>query len=141
MSSLKQPNGDDFPEASERNLADANALARAARYDGAAYLSGYVVECALKSLLLVEGAPAWGHSLNELSSQAAEASLLAGASTAKYVTLSVRGLSKAAIAGWSVTIRYRSPSMSAGDAWAWVGEARAIYTDTIASMILDGVIS
>lgn len=49
MSRLKRPNGDDYPEAARKHLRDADALFRGGRFDGAAYLTGYVVECALKT--------------------------------------------------------------------------------------------
>lgn len=49
MSRLKQANGDDYPEAALKHLQDADALVRGRRFDGAAYLAGYVVECALKT--------------------------------------------------------------------------------------------
>lgn len=140
MSSLGKPNRDDFPDAAEKHLADAQALADAERYDGAGYLAGYVVECALKTLLEVEGAPGWGHSLVDLGKDVGAVCALAGARTARYLTPSVRAVPVAAIAGWSATMRYHSPSMSAGDAQAWLDEANTIYQDTVASMILDGVI-
>jgi hypothetical protein len=43
---------DDHPEAARKHLDDARVLRRAERLDGAAYHSGYVVECALKAVLL-----------------------------------------------------------------------------------------
>ncbi len=39
----------DFQELAEIRLVDARALLRAKRYDGAYYLAGYAVECALKA--------------------------------------------------------------------------------------------
>lgn len=47
-SKLALASGDDHPEAAAKHLADAAALMAAARPDGAAYLSGYVVERGLK---------------------------------------------------------------------------------------------
>ena len=41
----------DFQELAEIRLADARALLRAKRYDGAYYLAGYAVECALKACI------------------------------------------------------------------------------------------
>jgi len=104
-------------------------------------LAGYVVECALKSLLQVEDAPSWGHSLEKLASQVDSVCAVAGATASRYITKSVRSVPTAAIAGWNATMRYRSPSVADGDAQAWVADANAVYTDTVASMILDGVIS
>ena len=49
MSTLRKPNGDDYPEAPLKHLQDADMLFKSRRFDGAAYLSGYVVECALKT--------------------------------------------------------------------------------------------
>ncbi len=43
---------DDHPEAAQKHFEDARSLNAAARYDGAAYHAGYVVECSLKSVLL-----------------------------------------------------------------------------------------
>ncbi|MDW8396565.1 MAG: HEPN domain-containing protein, partial [Anaerolineae bacterium] len=52
MSRPHQPNRDDYPRAALKHLEDAEALLKAHRYDGAGYHAGYVVECALKTLLL-----------------------------------------------------------------------------------------
>ena len=51
MSSLKV-GPDDHPEAALKHLTDASVLLTGGRFDGASYLSGYVVESALKSVLL-----------------------------------------------------------------------------------------
>ena len=54
MSRLQQSNGDDYPEAAVKHMQDSGALLAGGRYDGAAYLAGYVVECALKTLIQLE---------------------------------------------------------------------------------------
>lgn len=54
MSRLRQSNGDDYPEAAGKHLTDASVLVADDRHDGAAYLAGYVVECALKALIQME---------------------------------------------------------------------------------------
>ncbi len=141
MSSLRNANGDDYPDAAGKHLADASALAAAQRYDGAGYLAGYVVECALKTLLQVEsGQVRKTHSYETLLKEVGETCLTAGAATARYVTETIRAIPDAPIAAWRETMRYRSPSMSSGDAQAWVEGAAVVYRETIASMILDGVI-
>lgn len=140
MSSFRKPNGDDHPDASGKHLADAQALLVAGRPDGAAYLSGYVVECLLKSLLQAQGVHERGHRLTDLAQRVSQVCALAGARTARYVTQKVRKVPAAAIAGWRETMRYRSPSMTTTDAQIWVDEAEVIYQDTVAQMILDGVI-
>ena len=43
---------DDHPEAAEKHFEDAKALRAADRFDGCAYHAGYVVECALKTVVL-----------------------------------------------------------------------------------------
>jgi len=141
MSSLHKQNGDDYPDAAAKHLADAKALTVAHRYDGAGYLAGYVVECALKSLLQVEiGEAPRTHSYQDLLGEIGNTCLAAGAATAKYVTAPIRAIREGPIGGWRETMRYRSPSMSGGDAEAWVEAATLVYTDTVATMILDGVI-
>ena len=54
MSHLRQSNGDDYPEAAVKHMQDSGVLLAGGRYDGAAYLAGYVVECALKTLIQLE---------------------------------------------------------------------------------------
>jgi hypothetical protein len=148
MSKLRTPAGDDHPDAAHKHLLDAEVLLAAQRADGAAYLSGYVVECALKSLWLFEtGVPSdksmpWGktHHLNRLAGSVAAMSSVAGARTARYVKAATRGLATSPIAAWSPEMRYRSPCMSVGDARIWWGIAEAVFLETVAQMQLDGVI-
>ncbi|MBI4871151.1 MAG: hypothetical protein HY814_06250 [Candidatus Riflebacteria bacterium] len=52
MSQLLQQNGDDHPEAEGKHLADSQTLLQASCADGAAYLAGHVLECALQSLII-----------------------------------------------------------------------------------------
>ena len=110
---------DDHPEAALKNLRDAQVLNDATRFDGAAYLSGYAVECSFKTILLFQQAvdattgavdtsklntwynklrnKPFGHNLVNLLSETATAS------GAKYVPhLPI----VAAILGWSETLRY-----------------------------------
>ena len=83
MSQLRQGNGDDYPEAAGRHMQDSGALLAGGRPDGAAYLAGYVVECALKTLIQLEtGRPRYSHDLSGLcdvlDTLAAQALVLAG---------------------------------------------------------------
>ena len=87
MSRLRLPNGHDHPEAAGKHLADAAVLLPAGRADGAAYLAGYVVECVLKTLILVAGGHAWGHDINALGRDALRLAALPGARSARYVPL------------------------------------------------------
>lgn len=49
MSKFRCPEGDDHPDAAGKHLLDALTLKENGRFDGAAYLSGYVIECSLKN--------------------------------------------------------------------------------------------
>ena len=46
--------GDDHPDAAAKNLDDAMTLLAARRFDGAGYLAGYVVECSLKTVIVLQ---------------------------------------------------------------------------------------
>jgi len=149
MSRLRTSNGDDHPEAAHKHLRDAQTLLGQQRADGAAYLSGYVVECALKSLWLHEtGAPTrqampWGkrgHDLNYLANQATALATVAGAKTARYLKAVTSSVSSSAITAWSPEMRYWAPMMTAGDAMAWCQIADNVFQETVAQMRLDGVL-
>lgn len=142
MSRLRQPNGDDHPEAARKHLDDTSVLSTGNRPDGAAYLAGYVVECSLKSLVLLEGGTPWGHDLNALSRDALRLAALPGARTARYIPRMTPGHTLYdPQGGWRETIRYRAPGcVDRATAASWVGEAQAIFESTIVPMQLDGVI-
>ncbi|XXY53413.1 hypothetical protein WME91_19980 [Sorangium sp. So ce269] len=53
MSNLALGNKDDYPAAAAKHLDDASALLGAKRFDGAGYLAGYVIECSLRSVVMV----------------------------------------------------------------------------------------
>ncbi len=146
MSKLIQPNRDDHPEAAGKHLEDATVLMVARRYDGAAYLAGYVAECTIKSLILLEhGQQAWGHRLNKLSQQAQRLAALPGSRSAKYSAILARSSNPNGImnpsTGWYPDLRYRPsnmiPQQQASD---WLTEAQEIYAQSIIPMRLDGVI-
>lgn len=141
MSRLRLPNGDDHPEAAHKHLLDAGALLAQQRPDGAAYLSGYVVECALKSLLVLEtGQALRSHDFQSLVGQVSAAASVAGAKTAKYFGRATRGVLTSAIGGWKPEMRYHAPSMTLGDAQSWHACARDVFEETVHQMRLDGVL-
>lgn len=150
MSKLKQPNGDDHPDAAAKHLCDSLTLLSNHRPDGAAYLSGYVVECALKTLLLLETGTSpqtitlWtgrnGHDLKHLASQASTLASVAGSKTARYLKSATSSISSTAIANWSPGIRYREPHLTHHVANTWHSAAKDVYDETIAAMHLDGVL-
>ena len=140
MSKLAQPNGDDYPEAASKHLQDAAALLAVSRPDGAAYLSGYVVECSLKSIyqLQMGSAPGHSHNLTSLHGQVNAIAAVAGAKTAKYLGPVTAGILDSSMAAWHPVMRYRSPLMTVANASSWHKAAAQVFQETIAQMHLDG---
>ena len=141
MSGLAQPNGDDYPEAASKHLEDASRLLDARRYDGAAYHAGYVVECALKTIVQLEGGRPYGH-LNVIGPNALQLASLPGARTARYAG---QGVPAPAIlhptSGWQLGMRYwQEGRVPEATARAWQAEALIVYGQTVPRMRLDGVI-
>lgn len=141
MSRLRTSNGDDYPEAAHKHLLDAQTLLGEQRADGAAYLSGYVVECALKSCWQLEtGQPRRGHDLRKLAQAVSAVATVAGAKTARYLKTVTSSVSSSAIAAWTPEMRYWAPTMTSGDAMAWCQIADNVFQETVAQMRLDGVL-
>ena len=142
MSNLCQPNGDDYPEAARKHLDDARALLNAGRYDGAGYHAGYVIECALKTLLLVGNKPVRGHDLSALSQHAIKLATDGSPQTARYIPNPPPRLAYATPPhGWKETMRYRAPGdLTQMQAKGWLNESERVYRATIVAMRKDGVI-
>ena len=141
MSRLILPNGDDHPEAAHKHLLDAAVLLAQHRPDGTAYLSGYVVECALKSLQVLEtGQALRGHDFRSLVNQVSAVAMVTGAKTARYFGAATRGVAGSAIGSWAPEMRYRPPTMTLGDAQSWYACARGVFEETVHQMRLDGVL-
>src|SRR5712692_10642249 len=101
MSRLRTPIGDDHPEAAHKHLLDAQTLLGQQRADGAAYLSGYAVECALKSLWQLEtGQLRRGHDLRLLAQAVSAVATMVGVKTARYFKTATSGVPSSAIAAW-----------------------------------------
>jgi hypothetical protein len=142
-------NGDDHPEAASKHLLDAKALLDQRRPDGAAYLSGYVIECALKSMWLLEkrAAPGskmpWGrqgHEVSYLLAQVSALATVAASRTARYFGAHTSTLAKSPVSKWSPEMRYRPPVLTNADAQLYHDKASDVYHETIHQMRLDGVI-
>lgn len=141
MSKLRTSIGDDHPEAAHKLLLDAQTLLGQQRADGAAYLSGYVVECALKSLWQLEtGQPRRGHDLRRLAMAVDAVATVAGNKTARYFKQATSSVSSSAIAAWRPEMRYRPATMTSGDAGVWCQIAGDVFQETVAQMRLDGVL-
>jgi hypothetical protein len=143
---------DDHPEAARKHLEDARALRRAERLDGAAYHSGYVVECALKAVILHDRSfdaatrttnpvqlAAWhrtlrnkpyGHDLVALVNAAV------GAEGARYLPQ----ITNEPVLEWSEQMRYYpAGKVDAAKADAYLAGAE-LAADAIVQMTLDGVL-
>ena len=143
MSTLKQSNGDDYPEAALKHLQDAEALLKGRRFDGAAYLSGYVVECALKTLIQVESGRPVRHShkltglLEEMDGLAVRAETRTGRRLYVGVAATLR---TADVLHWKPEMRYRGPEVTSSAAEAWLRDARKAYDLIVGSLIFEGAI-
>lgn len=146
---------DDHPEASQKHWLDARALHAAGRHDGTAYLAGYVVECALKTVILYDRAydPAT-RSYDRVPLTLWHAELRNpkkfGHSLAKLIaaTISQQGAAyfppipdtASVVQQWKETFRYRAAGRVTADqadaflAWAEMAHERVV------EMQLDGVL-
>lgn len=141
MSLLRSPNGDDHPDAAQKHFLDAGVLLAQNRPDGAAYLSGYVVECALKSLYFLEtGTALAGHKFGPLVNQLSAVTVVAGAKSARYFGPATSGVLSSAIGNWRPEMRYRAPAMTLADARNWHACALNVFQETVHQMKLDGVL-
>ena len=141
MSTLRQPAGDDYPKAALKHLQDADTLLKGRRPDGAAYLSGYVVECALKTLIRVESDRV--RHFHELTGLLEEMDVLAVQAKTRTGRLYVRvaaALRTADVLRWKPEMRYRGPEVTSSAAEAWFQEAREAYDLIVGSLILEGAI-
>jgi hypothetical protein len=124
---------------------DARVLQSATRYDGAAYLTGYVVECCLKTLVLFSNRnkPTWkgskGHDFIFLNSEVLKFAIQTP-KAANYVPRMTSGHSLYdKTSGWKVSLRYRAPgSISEADTKSWLDEATEVYKSTIVLMRRNG---
>ena len=141
MSRLRQSNGDDYPEAAGKHLTDASVLVADDRHDGAAYLAGYVVECALKALIQMEtGLTLRSHDLQGLNSTSGIIAAQAGPRTQRTYVSAAAILSGSDILTWKPEMRYRAEQVTAATARSWLQEATEIYSTIIGGLRIDGTI-
>jgi HEPN domain-containing protein len=149
MSTKLQATGEDYPEAVLKHCEDARHLLSGNRSDGAAYLAGYAVECALKTLVQVEKGNAypvrqWNHRLNDLSAEALRLAVQPTNKTFRYLTnrssLTTLRYDNPP-AGWKERLRYYpAGTIPAPTAEQWVQEAERLYVEIIGELKKDGEI-
>jgi hypothetical protein len=151
---LAHNSGDDFPLAALKHSSDARKLLAVARYDGAAYLAGYVVECVAKTIILHDRAynfatrqvdpnllndwhsklryKPYGHALLKLVTETLSSN---GQNYAHFLPAANDSI----VAGWQETLRYRAEHFSAVAAREYVSSA-SLAENAIIQMELDGVL-
>ncbi len=148
MSTKRQASGEDYPEAAVKHCDDARHLLSGKRADGAAYLAGYAVECALKTLILVERGNVnpvtqWRHHLNHLSTEALQLAAQPTNRTARYFTIPALTTLRYdnPPAGWKEYLRYYPVgTVSVPIAEQWVEEAERLYIEIIGELKKNGEI-
>jgi len=135
-----------------KHCEDARHLIAGNRSDGAAYLAGYAVECAMKTLVQVEqghNQVVRGHDLTRLSYEALRLAAQPTSKTAKYLTnpsLTTLNYCTPPVGGtpwvgWNETLRYRPAGIiPAPTAEQWVQEAERLYVEIIGELKKDGEI-
>jgi len=148
MSTKRQADGQDYPDAALKHCDDARHLVSGGRPDGAAYLAGYAVECTLKTLIQVEtggAAPVmqWRHHLSNLSTEALRLAAQPTNRTARYFTsptLTTLGYGNPPT-GWKEYLRYFPVgTIPVPTAEAWVEEAERLYIEIVGELKKDGEI-
>ena len=137
-----QSNGDDYPEAAGKHLHDASVLMDGARHDGTAYLAGYVVECALKTLIQMQTERFHrSHDLQGLDSTLGTIAALADRPTKQMYASARKILRGAHILAWNPEMRYQAADVTdSSTAGTWLREAKYIYSRIIGELKKDGKI-
>ena len=139
MNRRPQSNGDDYPAAARKHLKDSEVLLAQGRPDGAAYLSGYAVECALKTLIRLEqGRAPRTHALEDLAKQVAGLTARADVVVGRRWVVVAAVLKQADILKWRPEMRYRGETTSSHDAAIWLPEAGDVYSRVIGALVMDG---
>ena len=147
MSSMRQSSGEDYPDAARKHYMDARALMGRRRYDGAAYLAGYAVECILKTIIQINqpsGVPMI-HDINRLSVDAQRLATMPSSRTVRYFRLGSSITSfpyGSPPLGWKETLRYHfEGTIPKTTASAWVAEAKRLYEHVLWGLIKDGEVT
>lgn len=131
---------ENFASAAARHLDDAQILLGEHRFDNAAYLAGYVAECALK-VLLISPAPspkAVGHDLSVLTTDALRMLWLFAPAMKRYTVPQTADV-LALIQQWNPEMRYGATGdISDLDANHWVSGATQLFNAVVAQLVLDG---
>lgn len=127
---------EDYASATARHWDTVEFLAHSHRWQEAAYLAGYVAECAFKALLEQSSLPnvqRLGHSLETLSGAALDLALVLSPENSRYRV-------EHGVAGWSTEQRYEmtAPHREA-EFRQMVQQADEIAQTILVGMVLDGL--
>ena len=131
---------DDFGSAVSRHYYDAELLLTGRRFDNAAYLAGYAVECGLKALILHGGGQPkkYGHDLPTMASKALALAVLLSPAMRRYY-IDVMDVMLRACKGWKPELRYsKTGDISHAKAKEFIQAARISFERLLIPMILDG---
>ena len=112
-----------YTNAAHRHLQDSKVLLDAQRWDGSAYLAGYVIECSLKALIVAPSAscpqgqswPGDGHDLNSLEFLLEQMAASRRPGFKRNVSNQLLVAIKSALAGepnWHPRMRYESSGIA-----------------------------
>lgn len=136
-------NAQTFISAAGKHLADTSLLTDQRRYDNAAYLSGYVVECCLKALLVFDGMPTeheLGHDLPLMSANALTLAYVLAPSRRRYDLEGSPDLD-ALILSWNPNSRYDQEGTTVPAlAESRLKGAQTAYAQIAVDLIFDGLI-
>ena len=108
-----------YPKAARRHLEDSKVLLDAQRWDGSAYLAGYVIECSLQALIVAPSAscphgqswPGDGHDLSSLAFRLGQMAASRRPGFKRNVSIQLLIAIKGALTGapnWHPRMRYES---------------------------------
>ena len=129
---------EDYASAASRHLRDARYLHEGERWDNAAYLAGYVAECAVKAVINQAGRAPQVH-LRELTPPLLLLAADLGAAARRYRIDLDPDLHALRLA-WSTDLRYaRTDTCDEFGATQMLAQAGRVYQRTIQAMVLDGL--
>ena len=131
---------EDFTAAAARHWNDAGILFSVGRFDNAAYLAGYVVECSLKSLIKSAGlAPKpFSHAVKTLAGDVLLLACIAAPSIRRYCLPTSAQLDHL-VKNWNPEMRYWPTGQVAKVlAEDWISAAGEAYRALVIERVLDG---
>ena len=131
---------ENFANAAARHLDDALLLKSQQRFDNAVYLSGYVVECAMKAVLTASSLTPQrlGHELQTISVEAMPLLWIVAPTMRRYEIPASDDVDEL-IRNWKPDLRYgASGAFGSEKAEQWMSAARQVFDSFVVSSVLDG---